>query len=399
MAGAQREVTVGVGRWIGRGAGGLLVLAAAAAGWDMATYDARAWAADFERLKRDMAQGYANLDWMASRRGLDLRGLAARTEYDLAPAGSRIRAFRTIRAFVEAFDDPHLRIESKQQARPATGGTGPAPDPPAGADCAAAGYEEADHGFAFPFASLPGWRPLADGSFPAGIAGQTGVLRIAQFAEKNYLAACTAAFRPGVGERALQLDTRRELQKQIEARIATLKAAGARRILVDLTGNGGGSEWVQEALVLFTGRRLVRAARWMAFPACDRFAIWGGDRVCPGLSPPTETVRAAGTGAWTGPVLILVDRGTASAAEDFAVWLEENGVAQVAGERTAGAGCGYVNGGNVTRFAASPFQVKMPNCARFTKDGFNEVEGLAPDIPLPMGRPEAAAALATLLRQ
>jgi hypothetical protein len=116
------------------------------------------------------------------------------------------------------------------------------------------------------------------------------------------------------------------------------------------------------------------------------------------LAEAGEPARIDGKGAWTGPVLVLVGGETASAAEDFAGWLSENGIGRLVGARTAGAGCGYVNGGNVSRFAASPFQVKMPNCARFLEDGTNEIEGFAPDIPLPMERPEeAASALERLL--
>jgi hypothetical protein len=68
---------MGFGKWLARGLGGLLLLGVAGAVLDAATYDEAAWGADFERLKGDMAQGYANLDWIAERRGLDL-AIAAR---------------------------------------------------------------------------------------------------------------------------------------------------------------------------------------------------------------------------------------------------------------------------------------------------------------------------------
>jgi len=72
---------------------------------------------------------------------------------------------------------------------------------------------------------------------------------------------------------------------------------------------------------------------------------------------------------------ILADRGTGSAAEDFVAWLQQNKVATVLGERTAGAGCGYVDGGNPTRLKVVPVDVWMPNCARFLDNGSNEIEG------------------------
>ena len=49
----------------------VLTLAALALGagiLDFATYDADAWRADYVQVKRDMAQGYANLDWIAAQR-------------------------------------------------------------------------------------------------------------------------------------------------------------------------------------------------------------------------------------------------------------------------------------------------------------------------------------------
>ncbi len=55
------------------------------------------------------------------------------------------------------------------------------------------------------------------------------------------------------------------------------------------------------------------------------------------------------------------------------------------GDRTAGAGCGYAGDVEPTRLSVVPVDVWMPNCARLLDDGTNEVEGIAPDVPLPMG--------------
>ena len=65
--------------------------------------------------------------------------------------------------------------------------------------------------------------------------------------------------------------------------------------------------------------------------------------------------------------------------------------------KTMGAGCGYVNGGNPTRLAVVPVDVWMPNCARLLDDGTNEVEGIAPDVSLPMGDGADQAAQANAL--
>ncbi len=64
---------------------------------------------------------------------------------------------------------------------------------------------------------------------------------------------------------------------------------------------------------------------------------------------------------------------------------------------TAGAGCGYVDGGAPITLAHIGIEVRPPNCARFTRDGVNEIEGLEPDLPIPISRlPGVYAAVAVL---
>jgi len=365
--------------------------------WDVATYDRHAWLSDYSRVKRDMAQGYANLDWMVEKRGIDLVALDRDTTAALQDAHSRVRAFIALRRFVRAFADPHLRMQpgergaSTEASASAVSSVDSTPAaPPAGSDCAAAGYEEGDHGFGLPVDRLPGWKPVRGGDFPSGLAGDTGVLRIAQFGEDRYLGACREVFRPGIGDRALQLAVRARQQALLTETISELRARGARRLLVDVTGNGGGSEWVSEVIALMTDRTLRREEARVAGPACNRDAAWKGKPApCPVYAnTAAEISTLQGTGTWRGPVLVAADAGTGSAAEDFVVWLQQNGVARVLGERTAGAGCGYANGGTVTRLSVVPVDVWMPNCSRFLANGTNEVEGIRPDLPLALRESE-----------
>jgi hypothetical protein len=76
---------------------------------------------------------------------------------------------------------------------------------------------------------------------------------------------------------------------------------------------------------------------------------------------------------WLGNPLPL------SAAEQFAVLLGDNGAALL-GQRTAGAGCGYENGGDPAVLPHSGIRVLMPNCVRFRASGENEIAGIAPDV-------------------
>lgn len=378
----------------------LLVLFVAA---DAATYDPRAWTADLDRIEADMAQGYANLDWIREKRGLDLVALDRATRARLDNAHSRVRAFLALRDFVHAFRDPHLRLKwgerpiQEPAGASASSIAAEAIDPPVGADCAAAGYEEGQHAFAFPFMSLPGWRRLPGADFPAGIAGDVGVLRIAQFGENQYQTACQDVFEPGIGARELQLAVRAHQQKQLRAALAGLRQAGARRLLVDVTGNGGGSEWVSEVIALMTPRTLARAEVRLVGPTCDRRGAWQGKPACSVFGPEEPRATLQGTGEWSGPVYVLADRHTASAAEDLVAWLQQNRIAKVIGERTMGAGCGYIDGGTRTQLRASHFDVMMPNCARYMDDGTNEIEGIAPDVAIDMQAEDESSKARALL--
>lgn len=384
--------------WLRRSGITMAVLIAGAMAIDIASYDPNPWLADYTRLKHGMAQGYANLDWMVARRGIDLPALDRDTTSALRNAHSHVRAFLALRGFVKRFDDPHLRMAPGQRPVPAvtesaaeTESEEPI-DPPAGKDCSAAGYEEGDHGFHFPFAKLPAWRPVAGGDFPSGIVGDTGVLRIAQFGEDRYLAACNAVFKPGIGQGALKLAVRARQQATLRRQIAELHNRGAKRLLVDVSGNGGGSEWVTEVIALMTDHTMSRRASRIVAPTCDRSVVWQGKRPpCEVFAPGSdEPDSLQGDGTWRGPVLVLADHGTGSAAEDFVAWLQQNRIAKVLGERTAGAGCGYVNGGDPVRLRVVPVDVWMPNCARFLNDGTNEIEGIQPDIRIDMQHPDKA---------
>jgi len=365
---------------------GAVAVVVALAAWDVATYDAKAWRADFEHLKREMAQRYANLDWIVSQRRLDVRALDAETSAAIDNAHSRVFAFLAVRRFIRTFNDPHLRLVFADRSAantPAAAVPSTSADDAAGPSCEDAGYEASDTAFRFGFDQFDGWTPLRSGHFPTGIARDAGVLRIASFGEDQYSATCRAVFRPGIGARALQLAVRTRLQQALSEAINDLKSRSVRYLVVDISGNGGGTEWVTEVVGLLTDRVLVRQASRLVAPACDRSGIWRGEAVCPVLAPAGEPIQLQGAGVWSGPMVILVDQDTGSAAEDFVAWLQQNDVAVVAGTRTAGAGCGYVNGGGRITLKEAPFDVMAPNCARFLNDGTNEIEGIKPDFAAP----------------
>ena len=87
-------------------------------------------------------------------------------------------------------------------------------------------------------------------------------------------------------------------------------------------------------------------------------------------------------GAWDGPVYLLTDSGTASAAEMFAALMQDRGIARTVGVRTLGLGCGSMVESAPFTLQHSHLSFRIPNCVRLRADGSDEVAGIKPDLPV-----------------
>jgi hypothetical protein len=260
-------------------------------------------------------------------------------------------------------------------------------------------------------------------------------------------AACDAACESRVSDWAYE-----RMTHDLEAQLRAIRTAGATTLIVDITKNGGGSEWVDAVARMLTPRRLkpeavgvVRGDHWAtqlshfeadlrkamaaADPAdrpllsriieetqarrrevetpCDGRPLLRGERpACswlvkgfhaaevvaamePALLRPKPWSRLVFSamefpyyleGLWRGPLIVVVDGGTGSAAEEFAAMLQDNEAAVIMGSPSVGAGCGYTNGGAFTSLPHSGAVLQLPDCARFRADGTNEVMGIQPDV-------------------
>jgi hypothetical protein len=108
-------------------------------------------------------------------------------------------------------------------------------------------------------------------------------------------------------------------------------------------------------------------------------------------------------GAWSGPVYVLTDAGTALAAEMFAARMRDSGIAKTVGVHTLGLGCGSMVESVPLTLSHSHLSFRVPNCVRLRADGSDEVAGVAPDFPvLPAAnespRARAARVLAVVAR-
>lgn len=100
---------------------------------------------------------------------------------------------------------------------------------------------------------------------------------------------------------------------------------------------------------------------------------WAGD-----LYGPANMKHEAGL--WSGPLIVLVDAGSASASEEMAAELQDASAAVILGSPTFGAGCGHSTEARPIPLKNTGGFLSLPDCARMRADGSNEIMGVEPDI-------------------
>ena len=428
-----------------------------------AAFDPTGWIADLEQVREEMASHYANLEWLAIEREVRPESLFATARQRLQDARSEAEARSAFERLERSVGDGHFRIV---WPRPAAAASDPSPsDAAATSPCEALGFGEPAPDVRATASRLPGYRPIEGaGGFPAGLVevdGRTvGVIRISEVSPQIHPAACAAALavlRPAgepcdeaCSDRLWTMATDRATADFSDS-LRALRAAGASTLLVDLAGNGGGSEWIEALARTVTPVRLrsapigfVRhphwvealaerelslreaavgqppedrarlerhaatyaAARAQAEQPCDPAPLFEGrapdcawlgrgdiymtgpeaalDPAIIGKPWAAEVFEPLAfvfePGVWSGPLMVLVDSGTASAAEELAALLQDNGAAVIVGAPTLGAGCGFTRGGMDVVLRHSGATLRMPDCARYRADESNEVSGIDPDV-------------------
>ncbi len=250
---------------------------------DRATFDRAAWQQDFAQLLDHTSRSYANLEWVAAR-GVSLPQLKEQTLTRLTEARSDREARAALTAFAEAFGDPHYRVHRVKLSKRVEAWwrslrhpdeekeiASPGPELGGEALCTRLGFATRGQDSQFEF-SVQGAQWLEGGlphdeEFPTAAlrlrSGKTvGLVRIGSFSERSYPRTCQAAWESyratlsGPCDQACQetfqyVTVPNALLAAVERRVEQLRAQGVDALAVDLTGNGGGTDWAAAAARIF----------------------------------------------------------------------------------------------------------------------------------------------------
>jgi Peptidase family S41 len=309
-------------------------------------YEAAKWREDFAQARQELARSYANLDWVVAERKIDLQALVESTEQGLATAKDDEEAMKVLTQFLDTFGDGHVRLVPPQRtsaaAALATAATATATDMKT---CRDMGYHPIRRDRAgIDFASTGQYEALTNedaATLPAGVlkaGGRTlGVIRIGLFAEQAFPILCerehpAPAACDSACEQKIFTSVGKALTRTLVRQVQVLAAKKIDAIVIDITGNRGGTDWAEAAARVLTKpgvvaprisfikhphwvkgidsrlndidldlkRTTVGAAqrawllaaraeliksRALAAEPCEREAIWKNQRVCPLLVP------------------------------------------------------------------------------------------------------------------
>ena len=161
----------------------------------------------------------------------------------------------------------------------------------------------------------------------------------------------------------------RSASRDVAKLITELKQDNADGILIDLRNNGGGS--LAEAIDL-TGLFIGKGPVVQQRDAGGKVAVESDDLPTP---------------AWTGPVGVLINRGSASASEIFAAAIQDYGRGVIIGEPSFGKGTvqTVINLDQVAHNAKPKFGELKLTIAQFFRvnGGTTQLRGVTPDVALP----------------
>ena len=259
--------------------------ASAAAAVQQGAFSRAGWLADLEVVRSAFATKYPDLEWEVFERGVSLNQVFDGARGGIEQANSEPEAERVFDQLARQFGNRHVRFRWPETARSPE----PSSDTPL---CGRLGYDERMQ--ARPVATLiPGFEPLSpqpSTEFPSGTLRVDkhllGVLEIPLFSPEGFPALCQQAVltlrinthdrcNGGCADR-IEAAAAGQLTLDLARTLAAMRASGADTLLIDISGNGGGSEWAEAAARMVTEKRLdgiptyfARGEHW-----ATRFAHW-----------------------------------------------------------------------------------------------------------------------------
>lgn len=235
-------------------------------------FNKEAWLEDFSQLKREMSLHYANLDWVIESRKINLKQLSEQTQSRLQQSVSDVESKRIFESFLNAFGDGHLYVEWVDNSRsPTSAGNTPEKVIPF---CERMGYRVHNKPPRIQFTLLDNFQEIISGDskyFPIGILNvkdnkKIGVIRISIFSELAFPDLCELAIAEmKIGndsicneacEEKVQLKAANLLTEALTRQVEVLKKKRIDYLLVDITGNGGGTNWIEPAARTLSSRQL-----------------------------------------------------------------------------------------------------------------------------------------------
>ncbi|MEL7481207.1 MAG: S41 family peptidase [Pseudomonadota bacterium] len=243
------------------------------------------WLADYRKATEFLAENYANLDWAAERQELDLEALTATTEEALKAAATGADRQAVLQDFIESFGDPHLLlgpIENRKDSHRSEDYLALDPSQTAEVVCADIGFSIDNQPVRLDF----GLDALTEGSegphfdafddlensFGAGILTvaekRFGYIRIPSFVTQRYPNACHVAWQTLVDNQGttalnkrrirdlINTDIPNQLLSDFAEHLQSFHDLQADTVLIDLTDNGGGTDWVDPLARLVGGAQL-----------------------------------------------------------------------------------------------------------------------------------------------
>ncbi|NAS31564.1 hypothetical protein GTQ40_11320 [Flavobacteriaceae bacterium R38] len=231
------------------------------------------WLNDFELLKNELTTGYANLSFAVKERQIDIKALNNNIKAKLKLASSKKEAQNIIGEFLGKFQDGHLKARLydnlAEQASKSV--------PPSNTDSIDLALKKmkvvkTNTGYHLQYDLIKGFKSLVQNQnpFKASIIKSEnmtiGILRIPSFSPKHYWEIASNIWKEY--QKELQGECKEDCQeafiRKVEnkltnyviERIEELNSEKTDALLIDISGNGGGTEWMHQLARLFTKKEL-----------------------------------------------------------------------------------------------------------------------------------------------